>query len=61
LTVVGANSNYVFFRFESHDHVQRSQANKTADEISRERAGVEPEKKNGHTSSHNLDPVSHTV
>jgi hypothetical protein len=33
--------------------------NKTAEEISRERAGVEPEKENGHAFSHHLDPVSH--
>jgi hypothetical protein len=35
--------------------------NKTAEEISRERAGVEPEKENGHAFSHHLDPVSHRI
>ena len=41
--------------FSRHDHSQQSEVDKTAEEISRERAGVEPG--NGHKFSHDLDPV----
>ena len=41
--------------FSRHDHSQQSEVDKTAEEISRERAGVEPG--NGHKFPHDLDPV----